>query len=232
MHPPFTTGQFLDVFRRYNEMVWPAQIALNAAGLFAAFAAYRANVRRSWWWGRASVLVLAALWLWCGVAFHKLFFATVTPAGLIFGSLFIAEGALLLLMAWQNGPSFEPVSHASVAAATVLLVYSLAIYPAIGWVLGHRYPFVPSFGTPCPTTVFTFGIFCLLATAVPRFAIAIPVLWSLIGSSAMLDLGMREDAGLLAGAVASLVVIHHEAVRRNASHVSASPPMPMTNSRR
>jgi len=50
MNLPFTSEQFFDVFRRYNEAVWPAQIALNLIGAFVAMAAWRANARRSWAW--------------------------------------------------------------------------------------------------------------------------------------------------------------------------------------
>ena len=36
MNLPFTAEQFFDVFRRYNESVWPAQLALNAIALITA----------------------------------------------------------------------------------------------------------------------------------------------------------------------------------------------------
>ena len=41
MDLPFTAEQFFDVFRRYNESVWPAQLALNGIALITAAAAYR-----------------------------------------------------------------------------------------------------------------------------------------------------------------------------------------------
>src|SRR5687767_10008670 len=107
MRPPFTAEQFIDVFRRYNEMVWPAQIALTAIALMAVYAAYRASVRRSWRWAPSALLLLVVLWLWTGIAYDKLFFATLTPAGEIFGSLFIAEAGLLLIAASQKDPSFQ-----------------------------------------------------------------------------------------------------------------------------
>jgi hypothetical protein len=40
---PFTVEQFLDVFRRYNEQVWPAQLALLLLGVGAVVLAARAR---------------------------------------------------------------------------------------------------------------------------------------------------------------------------------------------
>lgn len=220
MLPPFTSDQFFDVFRRYNESVWPAQLLLIALGLFCAFAAYRANVRRSWHWAQLTLVLLAALWLWTGFVYHKVFFGTITTAGEVFGSIFIAEAALLLISVTQSGWVFDRASRASAIAGATLLVYALVLYPALGMFLGHRYPEAPTFGTPCPTTIFTFGIFCLLPASIPRFAIAIPVLWSVIASYAALGFGVHEDLGLLVAAVAALVVIHHETHRLHRTPVA------------
>ena len=111
MHPPFTAEQFFDVFRRYNEAVWPAQIGLIAVGLFTALAAYRANARHSWRWAQVAIVLLAALWLWSGIVYHKMFFASITPAGQVFGSVFIAQAGLLLISMFANGSTFEPTSR-------------------------------------------------------------------------------------------------------------------------
>ncbi len=213
MDPPFTAEEFFDVFRRYNEAVWPAQIGLIAAGLFAAFAAYRANARRSWRWAQVAIFLLAALWLWSGIAYHKIFFASLTPAGQVFGSLFIAQAGLLLICLWQNGSTFEPTSRTNVTLSFVLIGYALLIYPILGHVLGHQYPAMPTFGAPCPTTILTFGVFCLLPTSIPRFAVAVPVLWTLVSSYAAFGFGVHEDLGLIVAAVAAIVVIHHETAR-------------------
>lgn len=213
MHPPFTAEQFFAVFRRYNEAVWPAQIGLIAAGLFTAFAAYRANARRSWPWTRVALALLAALWLWSGVVYHKMFFASMTPAGEIFGSLFIAQAGLLLLCLWQNGSALEPTSRASIVVSLVLIAYALLLYPLLGLAAGQRYPALPTFGVPCPTTIFTFGIFCLLPALIPRFAIAVPVLWTLIASYAAFGFGVHEDLGLIVSAVTAMIVLHHETHR-------------------
>ena len=210
MHPPFTAEQFFDVFRRYNEAVWPAQVALVAVALLALMAAFRANVRRSWRWGQMAIALLAVLWLWSGIAYHKAFFARISASGEIFGSLFIAEAALLLICLSQNVSSFPRASRSITVVGTLLVAYALLVYPAVGHALGHRYPVVPTFGTPCPMTIFTFGIFCLLPSSIPRFAMVIPVLWAVVGSYAAFGFGMVEDVGLIGAAVLAIVLIHHE----------------------
>lgn len=210
VHPPFSAAEFFAVFQRYNETVWPAQPALVAFGLLTALAAYRANTRRSWPWAQLAIGMVAALWLWTGIAYHKAFFAMLTPAGEIFASIFIAEAGLLLISVWQNGSSFERASRASIVTGTLLIGYALLLYPAIGTLLGHHYPAMPTFGTPCPTTIFTFGIFCLLPASIPRFAVAIPVLWMLIASSAAVSFGVYQDFGLVVAVVAAIAVMHHE----------------------
>lgn len=220
MRVPFTAEQFFDVFRRYNEAVWPAQIALLALALFIAWAAWRANARGSWRLARLALVMLAALWLWTGIVYDKRFFATLTPAGAVFGSLFIAQAGLLLVTAWQDASRFERAPRSALATGWSILAYALVAYPAFAIALGHEFPAMPSFGTPCPTTIFTFGIFCLLPASVPRFALAIPVLWSFIASYAAVQFGVIEDFGLLAAAVATIVVLHHATHRPHVTRLA------------
>lgn len=210
MQLPITPDQFFDVFRRYNEAVWPAQILLLAIGAFTAFAAWRANAKAATLWARTALGMLSVLWLWSGIAYDKVFFATVTPAADIFGSLFVAEAALLLICLWLDSWNAVPVSNVSRFIGASLIAYALVLYPIVGLLLGHRYPAVPSFGTPCPVTIFTFGVFCLLPAHIGRFAVAIPLLWALIGSYGGVAMGVPEDAGLIVGAAAAVVVLHHE----------------------
>ena len=218
MHLPFTAGQFFEVFRRYNEGIWPAQLALLAIALVAAFAAYRADLRNSWRWGRVAFVLLAVLWFWTGIVYHKIFFARLTPAAQIFGSMFIAQGALLLLTAAQDGSSFTRASRGSALAGALLIAYALLLYPSIGFVLGQHYPSIPTFGAPCPVTIFTFGVYCLLPASVPRFALPIPVLWAVIASSAALSFGVWEDLALVPAAAVAIALVHRVVARWTAKH--------------
>ena len=75
-------------------------------------------------------------------------------------------------------------------------------HPRIGALLGHGYPQSPSFGVaPCPTTIFTFGLLLWTDRPVPRPLLVIPLLWSLLGVSAAVSLGIKEDLGLVVAAL-------------------------------
>ena len=81
--------------------------------------------------------------------------------------------------------------------------FALVVYPAIGYGLGHRYPAMPTFGVPCPTTIFTLGLL-LFADRPPWLVYVVPLLWSAVGSLAALRLGVYEDLALLAGGFVAL----------------------------
>ncbi|HEX6943286.1 MAG TPA: DUF6064 family protein, partial [Gemmatimonadaceae bacterium] len=90
----------------------------------------------------------------------------------------------------------------------LVILFALVIYPSLGWLAGHRYPAAPTFGLPCPTTVFTFGLMLWAQPALPRRVFIIPVLWSVVATVAAFQLGMVEDFSLpLAAIVASAVMV-------------------------
>ena len=93
--------------------------------------------------------------------------------------------------------------------ACFLVVYAAVVYPMIGIATGHHYPELPMFGvTPCPVTIFTFGMLLLTVNAPSGYLLAIPLLWSLIGGSAAILLQIPQDWLLLAsGAVTALLLL-------------------------
>lgn len=89
----------------------------------------------------------------------------------------------------------------------LFIVYALVIYPVLSYKLGHRYPMTPTFGVPCPTIIFTFGMFLWSRRKIPLYITIIPLLWSVIGLSAALSLGMKEDLGLVVAGVSGFLLI-------------------------
>jgi hypothetical protein len=76
---------------------------------------------------------------------------------------------------------------------------------------GHRYPQLPMFGiTPCPVTLFTFGLLLLTTGPVQRGLLVIPFIWSLVGASAALLLGMPQDWPLLFSGVAIPILLFRD----------------------
>jgi hypothetical protein len=193
---PFSIDQFLDVFRLYNEAVWPAQTILVILAVSAVLVAY--NQR----FARAPGGILALLWFWMGAVYHFGFFRSINPAATLFAALFIAQAGIF---AWygfvRRTLVFERPRDRVHLAGLALMVFALLGYPLAGWFAGHQYPATPTFGLPCPTTIFTFGLLLLARRPLPRAVFVIPVLWSIIATTATVQLGMVEDFTLLPAAV-------------------------------
>jgi hypothetical protein len=208
MQLPFSLEQFLEVFRRYHESVRGAPIVLTLVGV-AAIGLASSDVRSR---HRTVALVLAALWLWSGAVYQWGFFARINPAAWLFGAMFIVQALLLVV---YGGVRERIVFAARRDGASVLgfllMLYALAIYPALGWMLGHGYPAGPSFGAPCPTTIFFFGMALWAVDTMPAVVLVVPMLWAVVATSAALELGMHEDFGL---AVAAGIVFFEVTRRR------------------
>jgi hypothetical protein len=136
------------------------------------------------------------------------FFRAINPAALLFGSLFLIEGVLI---AWLGvaRPTlrFEGRANAATFLGFALIIYALVAYPLVGYALGHRYPSAPTFGVPCPTTIFTFGLMLLSPPPRLRSLIFIPACWALVAGVAAVRLGMWEDYGLVVAAIVATIVV-------------------------
>jgi hypothetical protein len=204
MRPPFSAEQFFDVFREYNAIVWPAQPVLVVVALLLIGLAIGAP-RRS----RLVVAGLAALWAWMALAYHLAFFSTLTPAAYLFAAAFLVEAVLL---AWHGIRTRRlhfaiPRETSATIAGAVLIAFALIGYPALAFALGQRYPAVPTFGLPCPTVIFTFGLLTWAVRPIPRSVLVVPAAWALLGSTAAVSFGVGEDYGLLPSAALALGVI-------------------------
>jgi hypothetical protein len=209
---PFTHEQFLAVFAEYNEAVWPAQVlAYVAAAVMCIAIAYRTAIAPA-----VVACGLAAMWLWTGISYHWLFFARVNPAANAFGAAFVAQGLLFAVAAVRRRLEFFPTrQRVRTVVGWSLIAYSAFLYPAIGALVGLRFPAAPVFGvTPCPLTIFSFGVL-LLARSVPWWLIAVPTIWSVIGMSAAWQLGIPQDWALPLSAMAALAMLWH--TRRRAA---------------
>ena len=198
---PFDSAQFLEVFARYNAAVFPAQVVLLIAALVAIRLAARGDRTSS----KISAAILSLLWLWMGVVYHWLFFSQINGAAVVFGGFFVLQSFFFIYAGViGNEISFHRPSGTTSMIGTSLLIYALIVYPLIGMAVGHSYPYSPTFGLPCPTTIFTFGLLLRSTRKVPLYVLAIPLVWSLLGVSAAYSFGIWEDLGLLvAGGVAT-----------------------------
>jgi hypothetical protein len=201
MQLPFTVDQFYGVFRDYNTALWPMQVVLLALAIVALILV--SLPRR--WSGAVVSGILAFLWAWLGIAYHWAFFSAINPLAYVFAAISLI-GALVFL--WQGVIRKRLVFRLGFTIRTltgiVLIVYAIVIYPIWSVRSGHAYPQLPTFGLPCPTTIFTIGILGFAVRPLPRSSLVAPVLWSFIGGQAAFLLGVPPDLGLL---VAGLVGI-------------------------
>lgn len=200
---PFTREQFLEVFRHYNEGVWPAQLALIALALIALSAVVRSTPRAT----TATSSILVGLWLWMAVAYHWVYFTSINVGAWAFGAMFFAQAMLIALSAGQGRLSFGLRRSWSAWIGVGLVLYALLLYPLLGQLGDHPYPRSPSFGLPCPTTIFTLGLLLLTTERVPKRLLLIPIAWAAIGSTAAFAFGIWEDLGLAAAAIATSIVL-------------------------
>lgn len=203
MKLPFTAEQFLHVFTNYNQSIWPMQIFFILLAVICVILIFR----NSNYTNTIVTLILAFFWLWMGLVYHIIFFAQINPAAYVFGALFIFESILLLyygiirkeIKLFYNKDIYS-------YSGIVIIIFAIAIYPLIGFSVGHIYPASPTFGLPCPTTIFTIGILLFNKGKLPVGLIVIPVIWSLIGFTAALKLGIYEDTGLLIAGIVTVIL--------------------------
>ena len=214
MKLPFTVDQFLSVFSAYNTAIWPMQVLLVVAALAAVAVSVWPGAR----FRGVPAWTLALMWLWGGIVYHLIFFRPINSAAGVFGLLFVIQAALFGTLAARGKMTFRFSPSLEGWLGAGLIGYALIVYPVLGYVLGHRYPESPTFGAPCPTTIFTFGLMLWSSRALRWFESAIPVVWAIIGTSAAMMLGMREDLGLPVAALLFLGV--PRIVRANAGRFS------------
>ena len=191
---PFTIQQFFEVFEKYNQSIFPLQFVL----VLAASAIVMLVVTRKPFADEVISGMLAFLWLWAGIVYHLIFFAPVNSGAYLFGAVFIAQGVFLVhqgiikkRLKFHLKPDFYGV------LGMAFITYAVVLYPIIGALSGHIFPSSPTFGAPCPTTIFTFGLLIWTDEKLARWLLIIPFLWAFVGSLAATSFGVYEDFGLL-----------------------------------
>jgi|SRR5665647_1759124 len=221
MKLPFTPEQFFGVFEQYNEAVWPAQVVIY----IAATVAFYLILKPGKYSNKVISGILAFFWLWMGIVYHWSFFASINSAARIFGVLFVLQGLIFIFEGIvRNKLAFSYSKDWRSAVGIVLMIFGPIVDPIIGLLLGHTYPSTPTFGVPCPTTIFTIGAL-MLANRPPKYVAVIPLLWSALGFSAAISLGVTEDVALIiAGLIGMSAIMFNRAkeVQKTDSGVSGS----------
>lgn len=191
---PFTTEQFLEVFAAYNRAIFPMQLILVCLAVASVFFAAKPNQISS----RIVSIILTFFWAWMGIVYHLIFFSRINKLAYLFGGLFLAQALIFFTFGVvRDDLCFGAVPNSGSKIGAFIITYSLLIYPTLNYLLGHNYPAMPTFGVPCPTTIFTFGLLLWTNRKVPIFFLMIPIAWSLVSIAAVFKLGIYEDIGLV-----------------------------------
>src|SRR5689334_10695666 len=154
MDLPFTKEQFLGVFADYNRAMWPMPIVWNAVALLVVALSFSKIPYRT-----VLPVLLGFIWMWMGAVYHLCYFSAINKAAYLFGCLFVVQAALFIHAGVFRGDlaiQFKPTLRGWLGA--MLVLYAMVIYPLLGLAFGHQYPAAPTFGLPCPTTIFTLGL--------------------------------------------------------------------------
>lgn len=198
---PFSTDEFLNVFGGYNSDVRPIQFAFYIMAIIALFVIFTNYSKKD----VIINLVLSFFWLWMGIVYHIMYFSAVNPVAIAFGAMFIIQGFIFGYFGiFKHQLQYRRDKTFSGLMGTILVVCGLVIYPILSFSLGHTYPKMPTFGLPCPTTIFTFGILLFSVYRLSWYIYLIPLLWSVIGVSAAIALSITEDFALGITAVIAL----------------------------
>jgi hypothetical protein len=218
-------NELLELFTRYNEDLWPVHLVAYAAGVAAVALLFARRRDRA---DRVIAGLLAALWLWLGVAFQGLYATDVDVVlGTAYAVMFVLQAHLLFRYGVLRGElTFRPRAGLTGAVGWVALAYAVIVYPVIGAVLGHGWPESPLLGmAPCPTTILTFGLLLLAAPPLPRRLLIVPFAWAVLAPPAAMARGVYEDAGLLiAGLVTVVLVLVRDRRRRRGGPAPADAP--------
>lgn len=215
---PFSREAFFAVFASYNTAMWPAQVVLYGLAVALVVLALRGRAGAH----RAISVGLGLLWVWTGVAYHWWQFTAINRPAWGFGALFVVQA--VLFVGHGIGGRRLAIGRARGGYGWIgglLIAYALVVYPLVG-LAGHPPREVPVLGVPCPTTIFTFGLLFWAVRPIPRHLLVIPLLWALIGSTAVFLLGVVQDVGLLVAGLLGLLLLRRPASRTPAGVGSAA----------
>ena len=198
------TATFWTQIAAYNEATWPVQAVMIVAAAYLTYRVLAKPGAKTDVWMKA---FLALAFAWNTVVFFLIFVRN--PISMFTGvPLFIIVSILFVVDIFVKETHFKLPENRWMRGLTIAWIALAALYPLLGWPLGHTWPKVllPLF--PCPLTVFAIA---LIAAAVPIMdkKVLIALLpWALMGLPKCFGaLDCYEDCILFASGVYGLIVL-------------------------
>lgn len=199
-----TLEQFFNVVKDYNLTIWPMQVIAYILGILALILA----IKKTKYSSRIISAILVFFWLWVGFIFSRIYFIKVFNMAGIYVVLCIIQGIIFLIFGvFRPNISFRFKPNVYSIIGIFFIIYAMICYPAIEYILGRGYPKILPFGlVPCPTIIFTFGLFLWTDKKLPKFILIIPLILAISGFLAIV-LGIWEDTGLIIAGILGTIMI-------------------------
>jgi hypothetical protein len=199
----FNIEEFFLVLESYNLAIWPLQVfayILITLALFFLFKPARYSMK-------IVLAILSFFWLFNGIVFSFIYWSPSHLFGYIFGVFCVIQGFLFLYSIKKSDLVLGSPDKTYALTGLLLIFYAIIGYQILGYFLGHVYPkFFPPGLVPCPTTVFTFGVFLIISKRIPMKYYLVPLILSLGGFLAAYN-GIYEDIGLIISGVLGTILI-------------------------
>lgn len=219
---PYTAEVYASVLAQYNAATQPAvwlALALHAAAL--ALCLWRPERA-----GRAVALILAAGWLWTGIVFFVLRFATIHFAAPLYGAGFVLAGLLVLWrLVLRDRPVFRVRPGLVGSTGFGLALLALAGYPLLALAGSFGLAGAQAVGVaPGPTALFTLGLLLMREGRAPVLPAILPLVWCLVGGLSAWAIAYPDDAALpvLGLLVAGLIVVKNRRAAGRGAHADAA----------
>ncbi len=184
----FAPSTYWRLIELYNRALWPLQLLALAVGGGAFWLAKQRHPAADC----GLMLLLAAVWLWVGWAFHWQRYASINLLAPYAGAAFALQGLLLLLLLLGTG--LWPQRRLEVGRGVIrqrfggLLASVGLLYPLAGLLAGRPLWQAEVFGlVPEPTALVTLGLLLLsrypMARAGRWLLLVIPLLSLLLGAA-------------------------------------------------
>jgi len=209
----FSLEEFLLVLESYNLFVWPLQIIVYVLIVLVLFF----SLTPTQYSAKIVSAILSFFWLFTGIVFCFIYWAPTHIFGYSFGIFCVLQGLLFLYSIIRSDIKIGSPNKTYTLIGILFVLYAIICYQVFGYYLGHIYPKFFAVGlVPCPTTIFTFGIFTIMNNKIPIKYLVIPLMISLGGFLAAYN-GIYEDVGLIIiGILGTILIIKgNSRIKRN-----------------
>ena len=198
------TVAFWNHVAAYNAATWPVQIVMIAAAVYLTYCVFAKPGPKTDVWVKA---FLAFCFAWNGIVFFLVFLRN--PISMLTGApLFLVVSVLFVVDIFAGKTRFTLPEGRWMRGFTVAWIALAALYPLLGWPLGHTWPQVllPLF--PCPLTVFAIALVAAAAPEADKKVFIALLPWALMGLPKCFGaLDCYEDCVLFASGVYGLIVL-------------------------